>query len=281
MAFLITLQNHHRAYGLHSHARLPTLPLMINVTPKIRLFVSNVLCPESTITLSRGQSHYTVRVMRQGAGDHAYVFNGRDGEWLARIEDASKSACRLVLVDQSRPQLPEPDIWLAFAPIKKTRLDFLVEKAVELGVSRLSPVMTERTDVSRVNVERLSVTAMEAAEQCERLSVPDVDTPLDLKTFLSSWPVDRRLCVLDETGQGAPITQVFGVSFADTGVAPDAIFVGPEGGFSTVELDALRDLPFVTLVTLGPRVLRAETAALVALACWQTLMGDGCENRLR
>lgn len=249
--------------------------------PKIRLFVTDGLSTDSAITLSRGQSHYAVRVMRQGVGDHACVFNGRDGEWLARIEDMSKTACRLELVEQMRPQSVEPDIWLAFAPIKKARLDFLIEKAVELGVSRLVPVMTERTDVSRVNVERLSATAMEAAEQCERLSVPGVDAPRNLQNFLITWLAERRLFVLDETGQGAPVTQVFNVSLTDRESTPAAIFVGPEGGFSMEELDALRDLPFVTLVTLGPRILRAETAALAALACWQTLVGDGCEKQLR
>ena len=253
---------------------------MTRSSPKVRLFVPNELTADTVITLSRDQSHYVVRVMRQGVGDLAYVFNGHDGEWLMRIEDASKSACRLALGEQTRLQLSEPDIWLAFAPIKKARLDFLIEKAVELGVSRLIPVLTARTDVSRVNVNRLSATAMEAAEQCERLSVPSVEPRTDLQTLLATFPVDHRLFVLDETGQGASIKQVFGGLAAEPGVAA-AILVGPEGGFSLTELDDLRDLPFVTFVTLGPRVLRTETAAVTALACWQMLVGDGCETRRR
>ena len=253
---------------------------MMKISAKIRLYVPDDLLSGGTITLSKDQSHYVVRVMRQGAGDRAFVFNGRDGEWLTLIDEASKSACRLILQEQIRPQPSESDIWLMFSPIKKSRLDFLVEKAVELGVSRLIPVLTDRTDVGRVNVERLSATAMEAAEQCERLSIPGVDAPVDLKKMLADWSVDDQLFVMDETGLGVPVSQAFVRSPANSG-CPVAIFVGPEGGFSPTELDALRDLPFVTPVTLGPRVLRAETAALAALSCWQAFSGDGCESRLR
>jgi len=253
---------------------------MTTVSAKIRLYVSGDLLAGGTLTLSRDQSHYMIRVMRQGLGDHALVFNGHDGEWLARIDDPGKTACRLALMKQTRPQSPEPDIWLVFAPIKKTRLDFLVEKSVELGVSRLVPVVTDHTDVGRVNVERLSATAMEAAEQCERLSVPAIDSPRDLKKAMADWPSGRQLFVMDETGRGEPAVKAFSRS-GENSARPAAILVGPEGGFSAGELDALRDLPFVTSATLGPRVLRAETAALMALSCWQALSGDGCETRLR
>lgn len=255
-------------------------PIMMKISAKIRLYVPDDLLPGGTITLSKDQSHYVIRVMRQGVGDPAFVFNGHEGEWLALIDEASKSACRLTLQEQTRPQPSESKLWLVFAPIKKTRLDFLVEKAVELGASRLIPVLTERTDVGRVNVERLSATAMEAAEQCERLSIPGVDAPVDLKKMLAEWPADCQLFVMDETGLGVPVSQAFAKSSTDSG-RPVAIFVGPEGGFSPTELDALRDLPFVTPVSLGPRVLRAETAALAALSCWQAFSGDGCEGRLR
>jgi len=247
---------------------------MTDSSIKVRLYVKDGLAAGLAITLNRDQSHYAVRVMRQGMGDHALVFNGRDGEWLASIRDASKTACELALVEQTRPQSSEPDVWLVFSPVKKTRLDFLVEKAVELGVSRLLPVITERTDVSRVNVDRLSATAMESAEQCERLSVPEIDAPVDLGDLLANWPTDRQLYLLDETGLGAPVAQAFNSNSA-------AFLVGPEGGFSTSELDALRELPFVTPVVLGPRILRAETAALTALACWQMYIGDGCVARRR
>lgn len=254
---------------------------MINTKPKIRLYVPDILAGNGTVTLSKDQSHYVIRVMRQGVGDHAALFNGRDGEWEARIEDDSKSACRLSLLDRIRFQPQEPDIWLVFAPIKKSRLDFLVEKAVELGVSRLIPVLTDHTDVSRVNVERLSSTAMEAAEQCERLSVPVVEKPISLNKLLADWDADRLLFMMDETGNGQSVTEAFDRQRLVTHDGVGAILVGPEGGFSRVELDALRDLPFVTPVTLGPRVLRAETAALSALVCWQVLTGDACESRPR
>ena len=182
---------------------------MMKANSKIRLFVPDDLSAAGNVTLSRDQSHYVTRVMRQGVGDMAVVFNGRDGEWLARIDNASKSSCGLVLKEQIRAQGPEPDVWLVFAPIKKARLDFLVEKAVELGASRLVPVMTERTDVSRVNVGRLSATAMESAEQCERLSVPGMDQPVGLSKLLTDWSPNRRLYVLDETGRGTPVAQAF------------------------------------------------------------------------
>lgn len=249
---------------------------------KVRLFVSTDLSLGGNVTLSRDQSHYVTRVMRQGMGDKALLFNGIDGEWLAVINDASKVSCKLELVEQRRDQGVEPDIWVVFAPIKKTRLDFLVEKATELGASRLMPVLTRRTDVSRVNTDRLLATATESAEQCERLIVPQVAEPVDFRKLIKDWPQDRQLYLMDETGQGQPATRAFANGKeANTTPPRAAIMVGPEGGFSPEELDALRNLPFVTPVTLGARILRAETAVVAALSNWQLLSGDGCATRDR
>jgi 16S rRNA (uracil1498-N3)-methyltransferase len=168
----------------------------------------------------------------------------------------------------SRPQDVGPDLWLAFAPVK--RADFLAEKASELGVAALLPVMTDHTDVRRVNVERLQAHAIEAAEQCSRLSVPPIRAPESFEKFLTNWPSERQLYFLDESGGGAPIAE----ALRGIGPKPCGFLTGPEGGFTQSELDALRQLPFATAVGLGPRLLRAETAAIAALACWQALAGD-------
>lgn len=244
--------------------------------PPARLFTDQALGPGLSLPLERGQSHYLAHVMRLGEGDAVSVFNGRDGEWLARIVQATKNAVTLTCEEQRRPQESEPDIWLAFAPLKKTRIDFVVEKATELGAARLIPVFTRHTAATRINRERLQAHAVEAAEQCERLSVPEVADAVGLDRLLTDWPPDRRLLVLDETGGGRPLATALTEMAATQGAAPfhHAILIGPEGGFSVNELDVLRKLSFVTPVGVGPRILRAETAALAALACWQALLGD-------
>ena len=174
----------------------------------------------------------------------------------------------------------EPDIWLLFAPIKRAPLDFLVQKAVELGVSRLRPVITRHTDVSRVNTDRLRSIVVEAAEQCERLTLPEVVEPVSLDAALADWPAGRRLLVCAESGPVRPIAEVLGeAAIGNRTVGASALLIGPEGGFTTSELDAFGNLPFVTAVGLGPRVLRAETAAIAALACWQSVLGDWRSDR--
>jgi 16S rRNA (uracil1498-N3)-methyltransferase len=240
-----------------------------------RLYVSDDLIADQSITLSTDQSHYLIRVMRRHAGDAVILFNGRDGEWRGIITDAHKSTCRLMLDGQLREQLSEPDIWLAFAPIKKARMDFLIEKSVELGVAQLLPVMTQNTDVNRLNRDRLQATAIEAAEQCERLSIPKIHEPYAFDAFLDNWPRDRRLLYLDETGHGATINEVL------SSASEDGFLVGPEGGFSAEELAQLQSLDFAHAINLGPRILRAETAALAALSLWQSIWGDTCNSRLR
>lgn len=236
----------------------------------IRLYVDQPLSVDSRVSLPEAQAHYVLNVMRLAAGDAVLVFNGRDGEWTARVETPRKKECALALTTQTRPQSPEPDVWLAFAPIKRARLDLLVEKATELGVSALWPIFTQHTNAERINAERLRATAIEAAEQCERLSVPHIEPAQDLQQFFSAWPRERRLFVLDETGGGAALS----AELSQNAELPCGFLVGPEGGFAKSELDALAQLAFVTRVGLGPRILRAETAALAALVTWQSQVGD-------
>ncbi len=222
------------------------------------------------VALGRDQAHWLNTVMRAKAGEEVAVFNGRDGEWRAEIAALTKSGGSLHPAEQLRPQRPEPDLWLLFAPLKKDATDFVVEKATELGVSALGPVFTRHTVAQRVNSERLAANAREAAEQCERLSIPRLLPPESLEKLLADWDPTRRLLYMDETGGGAPIAEV--ASGLDGQSL--AVLVGPEGGFAKSELDALRDLPFATAVGLGPRILRADTAALAALACLQAWCGD-------
>jgi 16S rRNA (uracil1498-N3)-methyltransferase len=210
--------------------------------------------------------------MRLGVGDRLSLFNGRDGEWRARIKSVARKGGEATVEERTRPQTVEPEVILLFAPLKKSALDFLVAKATELGVSELRPVSTRRTVAARVNLERLRAQAVEAAEQCERLTVPDIRSPESLERALGAWDKTRKLFVADETGVGTPMADVFSATDRASSVG---FLVGPEGGFERSELDALGRLPFVTRVALGPRILRAETAALAVLACWQALAGDG------
>ena len=237
-----------------------------------RLFVETDLSPAATVPLSAKQAHYLGAVLRLRTGAVIAVFNGRDGEWLARIEALGKSRATLTTVEQRRPQTPEAGPWLAFAPIKRAPIDFLAQKATELGASRLWPVFTRNTQVKRVNQSRLRANAIEAAEQCGRLGVPEVAEPASLEDLIAAWPRGRRLLVPDETGGGRPLAEV--LAAAEGAPQPFAILTGPEGGFAPSELDVLGNLAFVTLVGLGPRILRADTAALAALACWQAFLGD-------
>ncbi|GGF16261.1 ribosomal RNA small subunit methyltransferase E [Aliidongia dinghuensis] len=237
-----------------------------------RLYVTPPLGAGLAVPLDADQAHYLRAVLRLGPGDGLSLFNGRDGEWRGRIVELGKNRGLVALEVQTRAQTAERDLWLAFAPVKRARIDYIAEKATELGVTRLLPVMTRRTNMARVNVERLQANAREAAEQTERLTVPAVEALQPLDRFLDGFPVGRRLMVCDETGRAPSIAR----ALADGAprAAPWALLIGPEGGFAPEELDALRKLPFVTAVGLGPRVLRADTAALAALAVFQALAGD-------
>lgn len=234
---------------------------------KTRLHVTADLGAGMAVALDEGPSHYLLHVLRAKSGNRVLLFNGRDGEWLAEIGQLSKRGVVAACLEQTRPQSAGPDIWLAFAPIKKTPADYLVQKAVELGVSCLQPVFTRRTIVARVNLERMAANAAEAAEQSERLTVPEIREPADLDRLLGAWPQERTLYFCDEGGDAKPLAQA-----AQPG--PAGILTGPEGGFDPGEREMLRVLPFVVPVTLGPRILRADTAALAALAVWQSVAGD-------
>jgi 16S rRNA (uracil1498-N3)-methyltransferase len=235
-----------------------------------RLFVAAALEPGASVALDDGQSHYLLHVLRAGAGDRVLLFNGRDGEWQAEIASAAKRGVTLAVRRQTLEQAQAPDVWLVFAPVKKTPSDYLAQKATELGVAKLQPVFTRRTIVSRINQERLLANAVEAAEQSARLSVPEIGAAVGLEKLLAAWPCERRLFFCDEGGDAKPLAD----AVRDAGGGPAAILTGPEGGFDPAEREWLRTLSFVTPVTLGRRILRADTAALAALAVWQSVAGD-------
>jgi 16S rRNA (uracil1498-N3)-methyltransferase len=241
-----------------------------------RLHLEGRLAPGGAIELAIGQAHYLRSVLRLDRDAAVAGFNITDGEWLCRIAEIGKDRGVLLVERRLRSPEPEPDLWLLFAPIKRARLDWLVEKATELGVSALLPVWTARTQSERINLERLRAHAIEAAEQSERLSVPELRAPETLVRVLGTWPHERRLIVCDESGAGQPIGDATHLP-----ATPPAFLVGPEGGFDQTELDAFGKLSFVTRIGLGPRVLRAETAAVAALAVFQAIAGDWRRARTR
>jgi 16S rRNA (uracil1498-N3)-methyltransferase len=252
----------------------------MSATP--RLFVDAPLAPDSEVTLDGDQAHYLTRVMRMGPGDPVRLFNGRDGEFDASLASGAKHTATLAIGSQTRVQQSVPDLWLLFAPLKKTRTDFVVEKAAELGVSEIHPVLTERCEAGTVRVDRLQRIAVEAAEQTERLDVPPVREAAALDAVLSAWSPGRALYFADEAGDdgerpwGGEIGRARPMAdqVSDRGPGPAAVLIGPEGGFSPSERKRLRGLPFVVPVGLGPRILRAETAAVTALTLWQSMAGD-------
>jgi 16S rRNA (uracil1498-N3)-methyltransferase len=235
----------------------------------VRLYVEAPLGPTARVELGEGQAHYLLNVMRAKTGDRLGLFNGRDGEWRARIVETRKRACVLECEVQTVPQRDALDLWLVFAPIKKTPADYVVQKATELGVSVLQPVITRRTIARRVNLERMRANAVEAAEQSGRTDVPEIREPADLDGLLAAWPQERRLLFCDEAGDAPPVAE----ALRQAPRGPWAVLTGPEGGFEPSERAQLRALPSVVPVSLGERVLRADTAALAALAIWQALKG--------
>jgi len=249
----------------------------MTATPKTRLYVATDLAGGLAVGLEPSQAHQVKSVLRLVPGAVVALFNGRHGEWLGRIDGLGKGWCSVSLYEQRRRQQDSGDLWLVFAPVKRARIDFVVEKATELGVSAIRPVFTRHTIVERVNLERLRANAVEAAEQTERLTVPEVVEPEPLQRLMARWPADRRLLLCDETGTSPPIAE----ALAAAQPGPWAVLIGPEGGFAESELDALKKLPFVCPVGLGPRVLRADTAALAALAVLQALAGDWRAPRRR
>ena len=241
---------------------------MVTTRAKIRLFVEQPLGEGQEIALSQAQSHYLVNVMRQGAGTAIALFNNRDGEWLAHLTQAGKRGATALCKVQGAPRHPPPDLWLLFAPIKKARTDFIVEKATELGVARILPVQTDFTNAERIRQDRLQAHAIEAAEQCGGTHVPEVAPLAPLAQVLDTWPEGRALIWADETLAGDSAAPRI------LPPAPAAILIGPEGGFSPSERSRLAALPMVHAMTLGPRILRADTAAAAALTLWQATRGD-------
>jgi 16S rRNA (uracil1498-N3)-methyltransferase len=237
---------------------------------RIRLFVAADLAAGAEVVLEPPQAHYLFAVMRQGPGAAVAVFNGRDGEWIAEVTAVGKRGGTLTARAPGQPQRVPPDLWLLFAPIKKARTDFIVEKAAELGVARILPAFTRYTAAERLRTARLRAHAIEAAEQCGETWVPELDEPERLDAILETWDARRRLMFCDEARGARPAA----AALAEAGSGPWAVLIGPEGGFAPDEAERLRARPFVLPVTLGPRILRADTAAVAALAVWQSVLGD-------
>jgi 16S rRNA (uracil1498-N3)-methyltransferase len=237
---------------------------------EIRLFVPGPLARGAAIATTPAQAHYLAAVMRRAVGDPVLLFDGRSGEWRARIATLSRKAAMLVVEERTRPQRAEPDLWLLAPVLKRETTEWMVEKATELGVSRIVLTTSARSAVTRCNPDRLKAIAIEAAEQCGRLSVPDVLAPVPLAQLPAAWPAGRHLLVGDESRSAPPAAAVI------AGAAPSlwAVLVGPEGGFTQAELDGFRKLPFCRPASFGPRILRAETAAIVGLSLIQALAGD-------
>lgn len=233
----------------------------------VRLFVPQDFVPEGTCDLSENQIHYLRNVLRLAPDTPLRVFNGKDGEWRATLLEISKKRGSILLNNTIREQTPSPDIWAVFSPIKKTRLDFITEKATELGAAKLIPVMTDHCVNARINTERMTAQAIEAAEQCERLDVPGVSDLIPLGKLLETWSKTRILVVCAESGEALPLA----AAVEKAGGAPLAVLTGPEGGFSDDEFKLLAAQDFTIMADLGPRILRAETALLAALAGLQFL----------
>ncbi|MDK3072234.1 16S rRNA (uracil(1498)-N(3))-methyltransferase [Sedimentitalea sp. JM2-8] len=239
------------------------------MSAKIRLYVDHPLGQGQSVPLSRDQAHYLFGVMRLAAGGMVSLFNGRDGEWLAEVAEAGKRGGALDCIERSAPLRLPPDLWLLFAPIKKARTDFIVEKAAEMGAARIVPVQTDYTNADRIRQDRLQAHAIEAAEQCGGTFVPVVAELIRLDRLLDGWPAGRHLMFCDESRAG----QNLELEAMPAG-QPWAILIGPEGGFSPSERARLESLPFAHTVSLGPRILRADTAAVAALTLWQQALGD-------
>ncbi len=244
---------------------------MTKLKPQTRLYIDAPLQSGGTAQLNKAQLHYLQDVMRQKPGSPVLVFNGKDGEWQAELADAE-----LRLLHQTRPQRNGIDLWLLFAPLKKDATDFVIEKATELGASRIIPVITERTNTARVNLDRAMANIIEAAEQCDRLDLPQIGELQKLDAVLSAWADDRILIFADEEARSN--AQNWQDKLRALRGKKAAILIGPEGGFSEDERKLLSSKKFTVTIALGPRVLRAETAAIAALSCFQLLVGDWTDH---
>lgn len=234
-----------------------------------RLFVEADLAAGAEVALDEAQTHYLTGVLRLRSGAQLLVFNGRDGEWLASLGEVRKRGAMLSIERQTRPQEEGPDIDYLFAPLKRARLDYMVQKATEMGVRRLRPVTTERTVAERINEDRMRANVIEAAEQCGILHIPEVHSPVALNDVLDAWTTNRRLIYCDEHGSSDPVATLNGLE-----PGPVAVLVGPEGGFSALERERLLGKSFVVPLSLGPRIMRADTAAVAVLALTNAILGD-------
>ena len=235
---------------------------------KIRLFVDHTLGEAQSVPLNKDQAHYIFSVMRKSIGDRILIFDGNNGEWIASIEEISKKSGVLLCIKQTKPQIMPPDLWLFFSPLKKVRTDFIVEKATELGVAKIIPVQTEHTNADRIKLNRLSAHAREAAEQCGGTYIPKIGELQKINEVLENFPPDRRLLFCDERLRESE------VNLENLEKGKWAILVGPEGGFSEIERNHLKRLKFTYSISLGPRILRADTAVVTAISLWQNYLGD-------
>lgn len=241
---------------------------MSNKSSKIRLYIDEELKAGAVYLLTGNQGHYLVNVMRLKMAEHISVFNGHDGQWLAEITKIGKGKANITVREKTAGQTHEPDLWYLFAPVKKARIDYMIGKATELGVSRILPVVTKRTNLERIKPDKLIANAIEAAEQCGRMSVPEIEPIRPLEEILHKWPEERMLIFCDEAGDAVQIKEI------NNKHDKWAILIGPEGGFSEDERQMIRAHKNTIPITLGPRILRADTAAVAALSLWQAYMGD-------
>jgi len=234
-----------------------------------RLYVDEDLHTGAKFELAQPQAHYLAKVMRMKAGANIRVFNGNDGEWLAKINEIGKRDAEISVVQQLRPAASAPDVWVLFAPVKKSRNDFIVEKATELGASRILPIMTKRTTMRHIKADRMRLQTIEAAEQTERMDIPKIEELSKLSDLLDEWDESRSLIFADEAGGGQRAIEAM-----KSVKAPCAILIGPEGGFDAAEREQLLALDYVIPISLGPRILRSDTAVAATLALWQAVNGD-------
>ena len=237
----------------------------------------DALAQNSVVAASADQFHHLINVLRLKDGEGLRVFNGRDGEYRGEVALAGKKSAEVRIHEQIRPQYTEPDLWLCCAPIKKAHFDFMIEKATELGVREIQPILTQRTQIREVNTDRAYVICREAAEQSDRLTIPAIGEPVTLADLVDVFPKDRALIVCAEWGEATPIHEALN-NPALRECAKAAIVTGPEGGFAAEELEQLHKAPNAHFVRLGPRILRADTAAIAALTCWQAVQGDWKSN---
>ena len=241
---------------------------MSNKNPKTRLYIDEELKAGAVHLIDDNQGHYLVNVMRIKMGEHLALFNGVAGEWIGEVTKVGKGKVKITIREKIAEQIFEPDLWYLFSPLKKARTDYMIQKATELGVSRICPVITMRTNLDRIKHDKLVANAVEAAEQCGRMTVPKIDVMMSLEELLKNWPDERVIIFCDEAGDAILMKDMKTIH------KKTAILIGPEGGFSPEERQMIRDHKNTVAITLGPRILRADTAAVAALSLWQSFMGD-------